>query len=68
MSPDDSLGSIQERIDDYLEFGVPNIWLIDPWKRKCWSVSGSALQPIHDGVLRTADGRVMLPLSEVIGG
>lgn len=30
MSPDDTMADMQDRIDDYLEFGVPNVWVIDP--------------------------------------
>jgi len=32
MSPDDTMSSMQDRLDDYLRFGVPNIWVVDPWK------------------------------------
>ena len=31
MSPDDTFAAMQERLDDYLKFGVPNVWLVDPF-------------------------------------
>lgn len=34
LSKDDTLSSMQERIDDYQAFGVPNIWILDPVKRR----------------------------------
>lgn len=34
LSKDDTLRSMQDRIDDYLAFGVPNIWVLDPVKRR----------------------------------
>jgi Uma2 family endonuclease len=30
LSPDDSLVRMQDKIDDYLAFGVPNVWVINP--------------------------------------
>ena len=30
LSPEDTLRRMQERIKDYLEFGVENIWILDP--------------------------------------
>ena len=30
LSPEDTLRRMQERVDDYRDFGVPNIWIIDP--------------------------------------
>ncbi len=36
LSPSDSLDSMQERIDDYLAFGVPYVWVITPKSRRGW--------------------------------
>ena len=33
LSRDDTMQYIQEKIDEYLNFGVPNIWMIDPKNR-----------------------------------
>ena len=30
LSPDDSFTRTNERVNDYLEFGVPYVWIIDP--------------------------------------
>ena len=37
LSPDDSFPRLQERLDDYLAMGVPNIWVLDPPSRRAWS-------------------------------
>ena len=34
LSKDDTMSSMQERIRDYIEMGVPNVWLIDPRTRR----------------------------------
>ena len=32
LSPEDTFRRMQERVDDYLSFGVANIWILDPAK------------------------------------
>jgi Uma2 family endonuclease len=66
MSPDDTMSAMQDRLDDYLRFGVPNIWVIDPWKHRGWSVTADGWAVATDGIMRTADGRVAMPLRDVL--
>jgi Uma2 family endonuclease len=30
LSPEDTVPRLQERVEDYRQFGVPNIWVLDP--------------------------------------
>jgi Uma2 family endonuclease len=66
MSPDDTISGMKDRIDDYLRFGVPNVWVIDPEKHRGWRVTAEAWATATDGNMRTADGRVAMPLSDVL--
>lgn len=66
MSPDDTMAGMQDRIDDYLGFGVPNVWVIDPWKHRGWRVTPQGRATATDGIMRTADGRVAMPLTDVL--
>jgi hypothetical protein len=66
MSPDDTIAAMQDRLDDYLQFGIPNLWVIDPWKRRGWRVTAEGWAVAADGVMRTADGKVAMPLAEVL--
>jgi Uma2 family endonuclease len=66
MSPDDTVAAMQDRLDDYLNFGVPNIWVIDPWKHRGWRVTAEGWATAIDGVMRTADGRIAMPLADVL--
>ena len=66
MSPDDTMSSLQDRIDDYLHLGVPNLWVIDPWKRRAWTVTATGWHTSLDGFLRTSDGIITMPLAEVL--
>ena len=43
LSPEDSWADVAERIDDYTKFGIPNIWIIDPVRRRAfWMDRGFA--------------------------
>lgn len=66
MSPEDTMASMQDRMDDYLRFGVPNIWVIDPWKHRGWRVSAEGWATASDGIMHTADGRIGMPLADVL--
>lgn len=66
LSPDDTFAKVQESLDDYLNFGVPNIWVIDPWKHRGWVVTASGWQRMNEGIMRTADARVAMPLKDVL--
>jgi Uma2 family endonuclease len=48
LSPSDSLLGMREKIEDYLRFGIPNIWIVDPSDRMgyiCRSGSFREWQP-----------------------
>lgn len=66
MSPDDTMADMQDRIDDYLQFGVRNVWVIDPWKHRGWRVTAEGWATATDSVMRTADGKFAMPLSDVL--
>lgn len=66
MSPDDTMAGVQDRLDEYLALGVPNVWVIDPWKHRGWTVSDSGWARATDGIVRSHDGRVAMPLVDVL--
>ena len=37
LSKDDTQTKINERLEDFVEFGVQNVWVIDPIKRVGWN-------------------------------
>ena len=43
LSKDDRASDLQEKIDDYLNFGVPFVWVIDPRRRKGITYSKQAM-------------------------
>jgi Uma2 family endonuclease len=66
MSPDDTMAATQDRLDDYLQFGVQNIWVVDPWKHRGWNVTAQGWATNSDGIMRTADGRIAMRLVDVL--
>jgi Uma2 family endonuclease len=53
LSPDDSLAEMQDRVDDYLDMGVPVVWVIDPKKRHAWSYSATRIDESKNGELKS---------------
>jgi Uma2 family endonuclease len=67
LSPEDRFERTQQRIDDYLRFGVPYVFVIHPRERRAWSYSKDGSTEIRDGVLRTENPALEVPLAEIFG-
>jgi len=65
LSPQDGWSDMAERIEDYTRFGIENIWVVDPVRRRAWRISGAAREEAVDLNMTTTDGDVTLPLGEV---
>jgi Uma2 family endonuclease len=65
LSPRDRMQEMQERIDDYLAFGVPYVWLIHPRTRRAFVYTIEGVREVKDGVLRTEKPEIRVPLSEL---
>jgi Uma2 family endonuclease len=63
LSKDDTMQYMQEKIDDYLRFGVPYIWIINPRNKKGYVVTQTGMVEANSGVLETKDPVISLPLS-----
>ncbi len=65
LSPEDRMSRVWERIHDYFEMGVPNVWVIDPETRLAHIASPTGdLHRVTD-TLRTATPILEVPLSEI---
>ena len=70
LSPEDTHSRIQVKVQEYLDFGVPCVWIIDPSTEQAWihtrSANGDCLShAVNDGVLTTPDSRLTIPLAEL---
>jgi Uma2 family endonuclease len=64
LSPDDRWKRLQRCIADYLAFGVPVIWIIDPYDREAFVVTQEKPLPQQVDELRWND--VVVKLSEIL--
>jgi Uma2 family endonuclease len=65
LSPSDRMGEMQERIDDYLDFGVRYVWLINPRNRRAFVYSSEGVQEMKDGILHTTNPDIRVNLAEL---
>jgi Uma2 family endonuclease len=68
LSPEDRMSRMQEKIDDYLSFGVAYVWLIDPRTRRAWVHTSGSIREVRDGWLRTESPDIAVPLDELFLG
>jgi Uma2 family endonuclease len=67
LSPDDRAGDLEEKINDYLVFGVPCVWVINPETRRAYVHTSTGSHEARDGVLRAGNTGIEVPLSEIFG-
>ena len=65
LSPEDRVSDIQERIDDYLSFGIPCVWVINPETRRAWTHTLDGSHEAKDGILQNPAGDIAMPLSAI---
>lgn len=66
LSPDDRMSRMHEKIRDYLGMGVRYAWVIDPYARLAWIHTTEGAVEAKDGVLRTTDPVIEMPLADVM--
>ena len=60
LSRDDRLSALQERVGDFLRFGVPYVWILDPATSKAWRCTTTGLNEVSE--LRTESPEMVVPL------
>lgn len=65
LSPSDRIVEMQDRIRDYLGFGVRYVWLIDPVTRLTFVHTPDGVQQVKDGVLSTKDPDISVSLLDL---
>jgi len=65
LSPEDRLGRFQDRIDDYLGFGIENIWIIDPERRTAHRATRTGIHVVGNSELTVPDTPIRVVLSEL---
>jgi Uma2 family endonuclease len=64
LSPDDRMSEMDERIEDYLQMGVPCVWILDPVRRKAYLRTGPTATEV-DRTIRAPGTPIELSLDEL---
>jgi Uma2 family endonuclease len=66
LSPEDRMNRVEIRVADYLDMGVPYVWVLNPQTRQAYvATAASPLGEVKTGILRTEDPAMEVPLAEV---
>ena len=65
LSPEDRMTRMQQKIADYLDFGVRAVWVIDPEARTGLVCTTDGMKPAADGILRVPGTPIEVPLNEL---
>ena len=65
LSSEDRARDLQEKIDDYLAFGVKYVWVVNPYTRRAYVHTSAGSHEAKDGVLRADTAKIDIPLSEI---
>jgi len=68
LSPEDRMERIQEKIDDYLNFAVPYVRVMNPRNRRVWAYTKEGSREVSGGTLRTENPSLEVPLNEIFAG
>ncbi|HYW41740.1 MAG TPA: Uma2 family endonuclease [Bryobacteraceae bacterium] len=64
LSPEDRMSRMMVRVQDYLNMGVENLWLIDPAQRETYTCNPSGMHKVT-GAIETQDRKISLSLDAV---
>jgi Uma2 family endonuclease len=65
LSKDDTLLSIEDRVDDYIALGVGNIWVLDPVKRRAYICTKGSFKEPDEGILVVPGSPIQIPLTDL---
>jgi Uma2 family endonuclease len=65
LSEEDRMSLMQQRIDDYLKFGVRYVWVIDPTTRKAYAHTTEGMREAKDGILRAENPDIALLIAKI---
>lgn len=65
LSPEDRLSRMTERTDEYLDFGIENIWIVDPSRRLAYRVTRAGLELAPTGEITVPETPIRVVLSEL---
>jgi Uma2 family endonuclease len=65
LSRRDEMTDVLEKLQEYADAGVRNIWVIDPRRKTAFQFGGHRLEEIEGNLLRTESPEIAVPFEEV---
>ena len=65
LSPSDRVVEMQDRIRDYIDFGVRYVWVMDPLTRLTFVYTADSVQEVRNGILSTKHPDIHVALNEL---
>ena len=65
LSREDTISRMNLRIQDYLDFGVPAVWLVDPQERQVWIYRRNGMQEARGNCIQVDGTDIEVPLGEI---
>lgn len=68
ISRRDEKHDLLEKLKEYVAFGVPHIWVIDPRRKRAYFYCDGSLQELQGDAFVTTNPEIRLPLDEIFRG
>lgn len=65
LGSEDTVPAMRERIQDFLDMGVPEVWLFSPWTRTAYVCANGTMTEHKQGILRLAGSQLELDVEAV---
>ncbi|MGA8593627.1 MAG: Uma2 family endonuclease [Bryobacteraceae bacterium] len=65
LSPEDRASRLEDKIDDYLKFGVPHIWVLEPRTKRAWSYTAGGKREATTLLATASDPRIEVPIADL---
>jgi len=65
LSPQDTMSRVNQRVQEYLEFGVPVVWVIDPEERRVWIYRANGMQEATGDSVKLDGTDIEVPFPEI---
>ena len=62
LSPEDRPLKVNDKVRQAIEFGVPNVWVIDPETFDAETHTPTGSRKVEDRILRVQDSPILVPL------
>jgi len=65
LSPEDRIPNINTKIKEYLDFGVPVVWLVEPTERRIWIYRANGMEEATGESIKLDGTDTEVPFSQI---